>query len=419
MTQRNCFRCGITVSRTIERAGKHYCLLCASPTTVSCNACGHQLDDDQAVVGPNHNFYCLRCHQNAFRFCDICGQQAFRTVLVRIDGQALCPDCAAQQAPRCACCRKILTEDTTHSTGYGPYCTTCFDREFAHCNFCHEIVLRSDLMPTYNGNLICYHCEHDRHNWESKDFAPTPATYTEIGSTRTFGVEFETSSCNHFSDLYDTLILGCKDDYSIAGKEFITPVLYGDQGLAVIKDFCDIAQDKEWEVNNTCGLHLHLGLTSETPQQLKSIAYAYYNTFPYWKAVVHHSRHGNNMCSAPKYPRSVILGIENQEDFDYFASERDRFEFVNWRAYILHGTVELRILHGTLDSEEVCNWIKAHTKFLEFVKDKTCDDLNALFGGSFNALKLKMADILGLELAHYYETKMLDYQDSELEYAVL
>jgi hypothetical protein len=85
-----------------------------------------------------------------------------------------------------------------------------------------------------------------------------------------------------------------------------------------------------------------------------------------------------------------------------FVSRQDRFEFLNWRAFIVHGTVELRGMDGSLDGELICNWVKAHVKFIEYVSKKSLEDIQLMFTGGPLRLFSAFAEIIGSELASYY-----------------
>ena len=327
-----------------------------------------------------------------------------------MDGQFVCPDCWAEQQPQCSCCGNPI-DGEIYPSNYGDCCQHCFEDILAPCSLCGIRLLPIDFYTTRSGQFVCRHCTAHHRNWEPKDFEPTEVTYNEIPSERTFGVEFETSCCEDYSLLYDSIQLGCKDDPSICGKEFITAPLYGDQGLQVIRDFCKLAKDNEWRTDNQCGLHIHLGLLHESVNEMQQIALAYFLTYDYWTTIVEARRSTNAMCHRPTWPIQNILNIDTQEDLDYFVTSRDRFEFVNWRSYLVHGTLEIRGMHGSLDAEETCNWVKAHLKFLEYAKSKTLSELLISLGASRNNRFTTMKQILGSDLIDFYSQKYRNHRE--------
>jgi hypothetical protein len=238
------------------------------------------------------------------------------------------------------------------------------------------------------------------------DFSAPEVHYNLVGSTRRFGVELETSRCPNHRDLNGQTIWECKRDCSIEGMEFISPILYGDEGLAEIESFCQIAQNKRFAVNSSCGYHVHLDASNESEDSLKAIAYAYRRTYALWCALVPDSRSDNRMCGAPDYDCDEIVA---ETTFDYFVGRRDRFEFVNWRAYLVHGSIEVRLYQGTLDATEICNWIKIHARFIDVVSRRTFEEIDAMFSGSMEAQYGALTAIIGSDLSAYWFNKSQGY----------
>jgi hypothetical protein len=108
------------------------------------------------------------------------------------------------------------------------------------------------------------------------------------------------------------------------------------------------------------------------------------------------------MCGSPQYTLADIRRAEHIEDF---AEMRDRFEFVNWRSYFRHGSLEVRILHGSLNQTEICNWIRLHALFIDAVKDKTYRQLNRLFGTKITTYWTGLCQIIPSELTEYWQSR--------------
>jgi hypothetical protein len=85
------------------------------------------------------------------------------------------------------------------------------------------------------------------------------------------------------------------------------------------------------------------------------------------------------MCGTPQYSGADVRASEHFEDF---AEARDRFEFVNWRAYLCHGSIEVRLYGASIDAEEICGWVSIHARFIDAVKDLSYDDIDEMFGTS-------------------------------------
>jgi hypothetical protein len=220
-------------------------------------------------------------------------------------------------------------------------------------------------------------------------------------------VELETSECPDHVNLFDNTIWGCKTDYSISGMEFVSPILYGDEGLTEIETLC--VAGRNWQIHRTCGYHVHFDVTNEDWRSLRSIAYAYCKTYALWSRFISDYRCTNSMCAGPNYSIEDILDIHSAEDWDYFVAQRDRFEFVNWRAYLVHGTIEVRMHDASLNAEEICNWVKCHARFIDFVSSCSRNDIKDLFSCGIEQQFKVLSDIVGNELSEYYAERAVQF----------
>jgi hypothetical protein len=105
---------------------------------------------------------------------------------------------------------------------------------------------------------------------------------------------------------------------------------------------------------------------NESEDSLKAIACAYLLTYNVWKQFVDSDRIDNHYCHAS---RASISDVYGTKDFSGFAWNQTRYEWLNFVAYSIHSTFEVRLHHGTLDANEVCNWIKAHATFMDWASN--------------------------------------------------
>jgi len=395
----HCCICNLNCSDPSIIDGSPYCQVCRVDQFVRCSGCGNFTPRDIAYRS-NRNYYCESCYRNLQRCC-YCGTHvaSCRTV----NGEQYCPHCYENCFRRCEECGRQVTYNSmryTPSEDRGLLCRDCFSDVCYVCDECGDSIWIDDAIHTDDGTY-CSRCHrHSRREWEAKEFIRDNITYDIIGSTRKFGVELETSECPDHAELFNNTIWGCKTDCSISGMEFVSPILYGDQGLEEIETLCESGQG--WKIHRTCGYHVHLDVTNEDWRALRSIAYAYHKTYSLWCHFVSDYRCTNHMCAAPSYSVEDILDISNAEDWDYFVAARDRFEFVNWRAYLVHGTIEIRIHDASLNAEEICNWVKCHARFIDFVGSCSRNDIKDLFSCGFGQQFQVLSDIIGKELSKYY-----------------
>jgi hypothetical protein len=221
------------------------------------------------------------------------------------------------------------------------------------------------------------------------------AKYAEIGSTRKYGVEIETSCCSDYEDLKGNTRFGCKPDPSISGEEFDSPILYGDDGFNEIEDFLAFASDHDWAVNHNCGCHTHYDMRDESEDQLWSTYYAYNLTYSMWAACVPSWRTTDYYCTRPHVNHADISYSRDEGDgFANYAYHAERYEYLNIVAYDDHRTFEVRLLEGTLDPTTILNWVSLHARFIDRVHDMSFDTLRAAFPRARRRQFAKLVEII-------------------------
>jgi len=239
-----------------------------------------------------------------------------------------------------------------------------------------QCVRRVNQMVYFNGFPYCIRCAK-KPNWKmGKDVIGH--TFDEIGSKRRYGVELEVHQCSHHHRLRGKTCFGAKDDGTRGvSKEFVSPILQGDEGLRAIRDLCD--NSKGFTVNHTCGYHLHIDCTDLTEDQCKSVALAYNMTYEVWASFVNQKRRDNRYCKMHEWSYYDIL---NYSWNNLLNNIYTRYTWANWDAYKLHHTLEIRLHPGTLDKGKIINWVKAHLRFvdyfLKFTPQQTYNMLNDL-----------------------------------------
>lgn len=224
------------------------------------------------------------------------------------------------------------------------------------------------------------HIDHDD-GWPQGSFEPSCATFDRIGSERRFGVELEYHDVPDFEELEDQTCFGAKEDCSVEGGEFDSPILYGDQGLAVVDHFCDLAEDHEFEPGvSGAGYHLHLDMTKESAEGLKRIALAYHYTKNLWLGAVPVNRRECTYSKAHGYTRQDVLQWKETGDVRNFSRDYERYTWVNWAAYWDHKTVEIRCHESTIRANDVNNWVIAHTRFCDATTTLGVGRITRLFG---------------------------------------
>ncbi len=276
-------------------------------------------------------------------------------------------------------------------------CLACYDQRITTCATCGDFVTRnmprSASIPRVGdrfihpgrrrdgGELLCGNCYSSATNhWRARPLEESSVTYDEIRSTRKFGVEIETSFCPHPEIIRHATRFGCKYDSTISGREFDSPILYGDAGLAHVRNFLAAATRNNWRVNEACGCHTHYDMRDESEENLWQVFYAYRLTGLVWEQCVSERRLNGTYCRRMDVSSSSIrTGYESDQSFSTFSGCQNRYDYINVIAYLDHRTFEVRLLEGQLDPDVICNWITLHCRFIDRVRTISFPDLRTLF----------------------------------------
>ena len=400
--------------------GYNYCEECCNASNMaSCNSCNYLSDPDElselyeSINGSR--VVCSSCRDAYIRSCSDCGGEIDTRCDPNhlIQGEYVCDPCNEDRRTECHQCNDSLLQNQVILSPNGDnICSECFAEECCYCDTCTRVVWANQV-TSINNNNYCERCMAQA-EWNDNGFFTDSPTFTEIGSERRFGVEFETSSCpNHITIRGDT-VFGCKPDGSVDGMEFVSPILYADQGFEEIRKLCSQARERNWRVNSSCGFHLHLDMSNESPKNCIKVAMAYHLTYDFWSCFISNSRKNNYYCAQHLYNSASFAGYErsNRTFTDWIHNlAPEKYTWVNWQSYLRHQTVELRNHSATLNATKVCNWIKAHARFIDKVvtMDKV-DILNDLSGKStYDQFKV-ISQWWGCDdLAEFYKNRAAEF----------
>jgi hypothetical protein len=150
--------------------------------------------------------------------------------------------------------------------------------------------------------------------------------------------------------------------------EVVSPVLSGTDGLKQIRKVVTALKKYGAYVNESCGLHVHVGAQDLDAQDAKAICSRYKKYQPTIdKFFIANRREGRN---------SYCIGVDSVVDIcnqqrrsntirDIANMINNRYHAVNLCAYTKHGTIEFRQHHGTLNAAEITNWVCFILGFVE------------------------------------------------------
>jgi hypothetical protein len=226
--------------------------------------------------------------------------------------------------------------------------------------------------------FVCDHCLEGTNTWGAVAIPTEGNTFDLVGSTRKYGIEIETHRCPTYRQLVTTTCFGAKYDGSVDGMEFVSPILGGDLGLDHLEALLSAAEERDFQVGDDCGLHIHLDMSEETPIQIRHVAYAYLMTYGVWRGLV--SEYRARDCTYCQAPRMTPNAIRTQRSpIRNYLRDTPRYSGINFHALDNHGTFEIRLHDGTLDYQEIAYWVMAHTRFIDAVRDMRYADIDAAF----------------------------------------
>ena len=209
------------------------------------------------------------------------------------------------------------------------------------------------------------------------------------------GTEFRGESYNHSTVPYwkvitDSSVNSRNHSY---GLEIVSPILKGKKDLKMLAKILDFMEANEnFDVNRTCGIHVHVDVNDATANQIANCVKLYSKQSEYIDAILQPSRRadGSNgiQWARNAYDRMGFERGDNTSLWNVIDTELSRYEgestlstinclcsamggrynSVNLNAYRKYGTVEYRQHGGSLNAEKVCNWVV----FVTNLTDRAC-----------------------------------------------
>lgn len=173
------------------------------------------------------------------------------------------------------------------------------------------------------------------------------------------GMAYEYEGYNHrdghdyFKFTTDGSVCGMADPI-----ECVSPVLAGVNGKNTLRNAVKTLNTAGANVNQTCGLHVHIGAAKLTARQYCNV----FVNYAYLEAVIDTfmapSRRADNAFYAQTlqdhlYHLEQAVTIENVQR----ALDSCRYHKVNAESYRRHKTIEFRQHAGTVNYEKIINWV--------------------------------------------------------------
>lgn len=182
------------------------------------------------------------------------------------------------------------------------------------------------------------------------------------------------STRSHWKIVYDISVTGGGSN----SIEVVSPILYGEDGLQQVKTVLSVLEQYA-KVDRTCGIHVHHDASEHTVQNIRTLGKMYLNYESNIDSILPKSRRENNN----RFCHSMIGGYGSGErNYDEMwemysnaksihnivENQNTRYQKLNFKAYVVHGTIEFRQHSGSLDFEKVSNWVLLTGSFMERCK---------------------------------------------------
>lgn len=183
------------------------------------------------------------------------------------------------------------------------------------------------------------------------------------------GMNYEYEGYNHrdghdyFKFVTDGSVRGMADPI-----ECVSPVLSGVDGKRALKNACKTLNTAGANINQTCGLHVHIGAAKLTAKQYCNV----FVNYAYLEAVIDTfmapSRRANNAYYATTL-QDHIYNLEYATSVDGVRSILgSRYHKVNAESYARHKTIEFRQHAGTTNFDKIINWVNFCGKLVVWSK---------------------------------------------------
>jgi hypothetical protein len=276
------------------------------------------------------------------------------------------------------------------------------------CYNCYREVGAREHCSECDYCITCCRCNHVKHfNSKLSFHSPTKSQHRLNTSQRFIAAEIEVSRIRAVRKEVEAVVLKWKGsivhDGSLpfGGFEINTAPAAGDLYVRQITDICKKLAKAKAEVTAQCGLHVHLDARDYNFYDIRRLVKVYAAIEPALFLMVPPSRRNSRYCARcadvyeeaikdGKVPHkevkeSIVLGTYGELDSTEHRRHkypddlrRARYNALNIHSWFYRGTIECRLLEGTVDPEEIINWGVLWAKVLDYSLHSGDDEVSKL-----------------------------------------
>lgn len=183
-----------------------------------------------------------------------------------------------------------------------------------------------------------------------------------------------------------------------AGREVVSPVLKGIEGLTQLENVAETLTGKGVRVNKSCGLHVHIGVADLTDAQIVKAFKIYQYHESVFDSMLPNSRRADNNPYCGSLSRFYLQNCSTPSDIKRVL--RTRYLKLNIESYFKYKTIEFRHHSGTVNKTKITNWVKICMGVIDWARsnrpyDASFFDDNPFFSDELKEYILERASALG------------------------
>ena len=150
--------------------------------------------------------------------------------------------------------------------------------------------------------------------------------------------------------------------------EVVSPVLRGNSGLDEIRSVMAVLRTAGARINQSCGMHIHIGVDSLTREQQAEVIRRHQVWQPAFDSLLTENRRISTRWAKRRNESSALHLARNWEDGSneraMLSRNSDRYHSLNVNSFHKYGTFEFRAHHGSLNGKNATAWIALHLAFI-------------------------------------------------------
>ena len=359
------------------------------------------------AAAPERAPACPHCHGESAN----CGCTTCPSCVYVIAEGGMCDVCDTCRDSCCGCwecrsCDRRYASDSQHNCcsecEQCEHCCSCWtcdgcgstmsenDNRCQRCEQCNDCCECSNERDTLRGDAHLWHGESDRSlplyvSVEMEVISMKPGTRTDVIKVlKKWGGSL-------------------KEDASLneGGFEIGTAPARGQMALDQVDSICKKLVEKNAMADRSCGLHCHVDARNMSDESLLCLIRLYRVVEPALYDMVAGSRRENHHCKyvGSSLSHTLQLGYSVSRRIEFLKEElygsvdaadeakQDkrkrscRYAGLNLNALYVHGTIEFRMHHGTVDATKVKHWMKVCSAIVQYAESYTESEISKNFDG--------------------------------------